>query len=72
MVRAEPAVNDYMYLRQGYPFTIPGIPGPFVTCGCGLVVFALLLFILNPKQSINDLKELKTNIQNKFKKEEQQ
>ena len=68
----EPAVNDYMYLRQGYPFTIPGIPGPFVTCGCGLVVFALLLFILNPKQSINDLKELKTNIQNKFKKEEQQ
>lgn len=65
----EPAINDYMYLRQGYPFTIPGIPSPFVTCAFGLLIFAIFLFVLNPKKSINDLKEWWAKLKNRFSKE---
>ena len=52
----DPATNDYMYLRQGYPFEIPGIPSPFVTIIFALIVFAILLIILNPKESIAYIK----------------
>ena len=45
-----------MYLRQGYPFEIPGIPSPFVTIIFALIVFAILLIILNPKESIAYIK----------------
>ena len=66
----DPATNDYMYLRQGYPFEIPGIPSPFVTITFALIIFAILLFALGPKESISEVKKWANNIKLSFTKKE--
>ena len=59
-----------MYLRQGYPFEIPGIPSPFVTITFALIIFAILLFALGPKESISEVKKWVNNIKLSFTKKE--
>ena len=66
----DPTTNDYMYLRQGYPFEIPGIPSPFVTITFALIIFAILLFVLGPRESINEVKKWANNIKLSFTKKE--
>lgn len=63
----DPATNDYMYLRQNYPFEIPGIPSPFVTSIFALIVFAILLIALSPKESIGIIKNKWNELISKFK-----
>lgn len=48
--------GDYMFLRSGLPFVIPGVP-QFITISVfALFVLALLSFLCNPKDSLHFLK----------------
>ena len=47
--------GDYMFLRSGLPFVIPGVP-QFITISVfALFVLALLSFLCNPKDSLHFL-----------------
>ena len=51
--------EDYMFFRSGLPFVIPGIPS-FVTISVfGLLVFFILSYLLNIKESNDFFKNLK-------------
>ena len=48
--------GDYMFLRSGLPFVIPGVP-QFITISVfALFVLALLSFLCNPQDSLHFLK----------------
>ncbi len=50
--------GDYMFLRSGLPFVIPGIPSCITTSVFGLLVFALLSFLSHPKDSVKGMGSL--------------
>lgn len=44
--------GDFMYMRSGLPFVIPGVPSWLTLSVFGLIVFAILSFILDYRDSI--------------------
>jgi len=54
--RLQGFTGDYMFLRSGLPFVIPGVP-QFITISVfALFILALLSFLCNPKDSLHFLK----------------
>ena len=56
--------GDYMFLRSGLPFVIPGVPKPVTISVFALLVFALLSFLCDIKGSrrfLSGLKKTETN-----------
>ena len=54
--------GDYMFLRSGLPFVIPGVP-KFITISVfALIVFAILSFLCDIKGSLEFLKVQKKNV----------
>jgi uncharacterized membrane protein YwaF len=51
--------GDYMFLRSGLPFVIPGVPKPVTISVFAALVFSLLSFLCDIKGSRQFLKDLK-------------
>lgn len=51
--------GDYMFLRSGLPFVIPGVPRPITISVFALLVLVALCFASDPKDSWNTVKPIK-------------
>lgn len=54
--------GDYMFLRSGLPFVIPGVPQPITISVFALLVLVVLCFLSDPKGSWNTVKSIKKQV----------